>query len=355
MNEPSFNNQMYAEVMKRREAARDAKSSESRDFAGKIQRIEARIASIESQLDNDLERLDDPDKSSEVIAGNRFVIRQGERYFVKGKGTKRTKITEGDILYDQAWNEEDLLKDEGDKVGVYYTLGDDIPLELRRKYLEERARIRIGRLKDWKIMLEKVNDPTTDPEIHAAYKKRLDEFEEEKKAPGLIAEQLVENLVRKLAHDNNLEIEVVSVDVEADVQYKMDFIIRVTNPEYLKHGQFDSQGVGVDVGKSKEFAIQFTTDIRFETKKHKETQIRNMRRTAQRQYNINDIVLVIFAIEDVKGLHKRWEKSDYAPGGLEKLLKPEEVDRIFEAVVGELVNQNGLSAMRNTIESKLAA
>lgn len=230
----------------------------------------------------------------------------------------KVEVSLGEILTDGEW-------------GVTYNLDSvSIPREVRKRYAVEEAKLRLRAFLDDQILESEI---ASDPQEsrREAYEAVRRNRSEGRKAPGILAEQIVRNFLKKLTYDHNMDFEVIEADVYQDVTKKIDFIL---------HRLEKYRGVQVEaVNGLHDVGVQFTT---IETGSGKidvkRKQVARARQNINPEDKIQDVVLVQVFVDGVRSAYQSWKKHRL-PGGPDKELGRDVRARIFRRVLANMYSK----------------
>ncbi len=222
------------------------------------------------------------------------------------------KASFGDLLSDMNW-------------GVYYELGDNVPENLKRKYIDFVYKKQIADLYDQQLIIQRTE--LEKDQLDEFYLRTYGEVQNNLargggESAGLLFEKMVNNLLIKISTDmDKWGLKVERATVIEDVEEKIDFIL---------HLQKKKRGVGFEevdeiYGKEETLGIQFTLkSAKSEEFRKKQRQVaRSLKNLAE----IDDLVLVSVPVahDAIFSKYKKWLHQDKLPGGPENMFKPEEI------------------------------
>lgn len=287
--------------------------TDNKTVQSEIYKIQGEKQKIMDKLKNDLIELDEVKDKWEKIPGTRGVYFGGKNLRIKNT---HEILTQGEMLTDMDW---------GIKYNLCPPLSDPklkklaIPRNIRKKYMIEQAKLELQALLDLQIAKNEMNSgPLNENTGKKETYKKIAEGRDGL-LPGLLAEKMVKNLIRKVAIDFGTDFEVERADVYQDVDQKIDFIIKRTARK---------RGVDVEGGNEK-IGIQFTIktgDYKLMAKAAS-AYISN-----QDESPVDDVVLVSIPLEGVKDMYDKWNK-DKKSGGPDKLWSEDTRKMIFSEVM----------------------
>ncbi|OGI88070.1 hypothetical protein A2995_01850 [Candidatus Nomurabacteria bacterium RIFCSPLOWO2_01_FULL_33_24] len=231
--------------------------------------------------------------------------------------TEEKEITLGELVTDGDW-------------GIKYYLGETIPRIVKKEFLLAKAKREILLLLNDQIIINELSSPTD--ELKKKAYRGIESREENNLQPGIIAERMVKNLIKKETIDKDIDFRIIEADVYQDVEEKIDFIIKRKNK---------NRGVGVQA--SNVFGIQFTINTNEKVLERKKRQIRYAKYQA-RQEGIGDIILVNIPINDVMKVYNEWQEKK-SSGGPDKLWKIETKKKIFKNVLKGILSEEEINQL----------
>ena len=296
-----------------------------------ILKLQQKKRKIIRRLHEELNALDHPEQAH--TQGKRRVARQDEQtnlFYQVDRGME--PVTLGELYTDGEWGIDCYLDP------------DFVDRKTCKQYLLERAKSELDALLDEQIMEDEIASPYTDTLHQEAYKEVKKNRAEHKFPPGIIAEKMVSNFLRKIGFDYGVDIEIERADAHEDVVGKIDFkvIIRKRNRQ---------KGVKVDTHNDKTIGIQFTTNPTQETKEHKEHQIQTSKRKYSHASGIDDILLVRIPRDDTMSLYSQWNATQSA-GGPDKLWPEEVREEIFKKVLEGIQGLDEINRQWDIVQGK---
>ncbi|MDD5627339.1 MAG: hypothetical protein PHW01_05015 [Patescibacteria group bacterium] len=302
---------------------------EIKDISKTIYHLQVEKQRIMKRLHRELAALDEaPEEKNPEIKKRRgrFVVQKDEKLFWQRNEGKEMEITLGEILTDDSWD-------------IIYALDPKtVPRNIRKRYLIEQAENELRALYDYQIIIAEGVNPKLDSFKQDTYKRIFKDNQNREGHPGLIAEKMVENFLKKISLDYDVSFKIIPADVAQDVNEKIDFII---------HRRQHYRGVGIRAEKEKkDIGIQFTT-IKDPLKIYdKEKQVAKAKKRLQDQGKenmIEDIVLVSIPINKFMNGYNIW-KSAKNPGGPDKLWPPETKKEIFSKILSGMLTSDEIEA-----------
>lgn len=296
-----------------------------------IYAIQRTKQSIFEKLKNDLALLDeDPDALHWEKSAKKITATEG-RLAVALPNGKVSEISEAELLTDGEW-------------GIKYAPDENVPRNVRKRYLIETAKRKLRRRLNHQIFIDEIASQKTPALTKGAYSRKFEEEElEQKMPPGILAERMVDGLLKKISLGPDASFEVLEADVHMDVSKKIDFIIRRKS---------HSRGVGVEAENRSDIGVQFTTSSNREKLNMKEEQLRRARSHLSKEDMVEDIVLISVPLVSVESVYEEWAKNP-APGGPEKLWSAEIKKTIFKKILSGMFSEEELEEQWLKAESAI--
>lgn len=154
----------------------------------------------------------------------------------------------------------------------------------------------------------------------------------------------------KESFDFPVNFKITEADAFEDMERKCDFFVETEKTE---------QGVKVKTGEDiKKIGIQYTTNK--EAVEEKTRQIAKAKRKMQdeagagkEKETIEDIVLVVIPLDNIKRIFREWQKEGRKPGGPDKLWDKKIKEQIFIGVMAKALNEKEARDIWAQIENKL--
>ncbi|MBU0707195.1 hypothetical protein KKG41_02375 [Patescibacteria group bacterium] len=318
-----------------RAAKREGTSAEDQKRIASIQRGKLEIM---QQLKSDLSAIDDPESDVEQEKGSRIVRADEFGYQVETEDGQTEEITLGEIMTDGDW-------------GVAYHMDPEtVPRNVRKRFLVEEAKRQLADLYDDQMLIQGIGSD----QIHDFKRQTYRRIQKDKEAgethAGLIAEQMVRNLLAKMTIDNDVDFEIIGTDVFQDVERKVDFIV---------HLKTHRRGVSVEESEQPDtVGIQFTTSTAPYRLAKKQKQIDRAIERRKDEDDVDDILLVSIPMKEIWEQYRAWKQTKSA-GGPDKLWDDETKEKIFRGVMDGVLDperiEEHLSAMRSDRSEPLAA
>lgn len=279
---------------------------------------------------------------------NSFAKFNGENgnFIVEKEGKDPQIATLGDLITDSSWGED-------------YELDDSAPLETKEKYYQKSTSIKASSLYDKQLIINRLSNDWLGEGKRTAYEsiQKMGEREFEHSA-GLIFEKMLKNMLLQLQYDiPDWNIKIERADVIKDVEYKIDFIIKVENRR---------RGARIEETGKKEtenplvLGIQFTLISPFEEKyKDKVWQTEKAKQHLSKM-KIDDLVLISLPTDnrEIINKYKTWKELGRPVGGPERLYDTHTKIAILKAVLQKMgiddVLENQEEKLKEYYNSKLA-
>lgn len=286
---------------------------------------------IFQKLERDLAMLDNPKESIRWEKGSKKVLAGGDKYFAVAADGQKMPVTLGEIFSDGDW-------------GIKYAPDDGIPRPIRKKYLIEAAKRKIRARLNRQIYIDEIASRKTGEGAKGAYTRK---FEEEELAgelpPGILAEKMVDGLLKKMSYVAGSTFELIESDVHLDVIKKIDFIVR-RKSHY--------RGVGVEAEDRQDVGIQFTTSTNNERLTEKRSQLKRANTLLRPEDQLEEIILVSVPLKNLTHLYEQW-KAAPTPGGPEKLWDKRIKREVFEKVLSGMLSKDELEEQWKVLESAI--
>jgi len=228
-------------------------------------------------------------------------------FFFKAERGYEALVTPGDLMTDINW-------------GINYELGNNVPVELKRQYLEAIYQDKIRQLHDRQLIIQRteLERNQIDHFLYDTYLKVQADMEKGGgESAGLLFEKMIENLLMKVSLDlAKWGIKVEKASVIEDVELKIDFTITFSHKV---------TGVGVEEVEDKKLGIQFT--LKSPQSEDFRKKQRQVARSLKNLHEVDNLVLISVPIghDEIFSKYKRWQHQDKKPGGPENFFEPEEV------------------------------
>ncbi|MFA4954276.1 MAG: hypothetical protein WC641_03115 [Patescibacteria group bacterium] len=246
---------------------------------------------------------------------------------IKSKGGKYfladgSEVTRGQLLTDGEWGTD------------YHLDPATVPKSVRKRFYLEAAKRELMEVVDKQITEHEISKASTDEFKRGAYERRGSDYE---MPGGICAEKMVSNFLRKLIYDQAADFKIMEGDAYQDVDQKLDFIIQARLRYRGVKAEEDAKAVG----------IQFTISSSPKKIKYKEHQVARAKGRLEAEDKIQDIVLVVLPLDDVRGMVDRW-KNNQRPGGPDEMWRPEIKQRILEGLLGGILPKKELERLTAT-------
>lgn len=300
-----------------------------------IYEIQKKKQELMAELHGQLRCLDDEGCELEREPDSRFVTydEENDMYTATREDGTQEHVTYGELLTDGEW-------------GIHYHFdGNTIPRGVIKKYLVEAAKRHLRHYLDSQITASELGTKGLLKKERIAYS-TLGEISSGRKemAGGHIAEILVKNVLKKLAYDYGVGMEVIDADIYEDVHRKIDFIIK----RHIK-----KRGVGIEVSEVEEIGVQFTLQAEAARGRSKRRSFDKAMKEVKEEddLNVKDIILVAYPMSDVKLLWELWKK-EHTSGGPDSLLEVEEVGELFAKLLEGMDDINELEKEWKGVEDR---
>lgn len=287
--------------------------------------IQKKKQSIMKNLKDNIEKIRDG-IDVEMSEGERIVTEKDGRLLLEEGG----EITKAELLTDGDW-------------GIDYHLDTaSVSENLRKKYLIEQAKKELMDLLDEQIIESEVSSKKTHEYKRDTYEviRKDRKGKEEELAPGLIAEKMVKNVMKKISIDCDVDFTIKEADVFQDVENKIDFIIKINAYK---------RGVDVQAG-SETIGIQFTIGKSKKLIEHKNIQIDRSKKNLD-EVNVDDLVLVNIPLDEITNFYDSWSFRK-ASGGPDKLWSDDSKEKIFKGVMQGVMSKEDINEQWEKINKK---
>ncbi|MDD5726242.1 MAG: hypothetical protein PHC53_02405 [Patescibacteria group bacterium] len=285
-----------------------------------IFKLQKRKQKVMAKLKEQLAEIDNPFEKEATVEGASRITYQDGQLFCGGR-----EITLGELLTDGEW-------------GLDYHLDPaSVPRVIRKKYFIEQARREIMELLDRQIVTNESQSESVDELKKEGYIRMI--AQENQEQSGKYAERMVKNLLKKIAIDQGLDIEISDADAYQDMELKIDFIIK---------RKMAARGVNVETNDEDRIGIQFTSTDSPEIVQKKERQIRRAKMRLAPEERIRDIALISIPLREVQTLMREWNRRKQ-PGGPDKLWRQSTRADIFSKVMRDLLTANEIEVISSKI------
>ena len=313
----------------------------SKETAGGVFGLQKEKSDVMEQLHKKIQIIESGGEVSGFTEGESRSVewnKAGHRAMVVLPSGKKVPATVGELVTDGEW-------------GLNYVLDEGIPKDIKKRFIVAEARRKILSLADEQILKTEMVKKTTkeggetSPSYLAIYEQ--EQAKDRQNFQGMIAEKLVKTFFQKNIIDHNLSMKFEEVDVEMDVDKKIDFILHL--PER-------NRGVGSEESDERgDVGVQFTIlDASIKKEKEKIEQKKNTVKDAKDKFagkekEVDDIVLVSLPLKKLRELRTAWEKDEMRPGGPMKKWNDEQKEYIFRGVLNGLFSQKEITEMWESI------
>lgn len=291
---------------------------------------------IMAGLKREIANLDQPDYQAEKVEGAREVVFDDGHFLWKKEGGVNQEITIGDIITDLDW-------------GIEYYFNQNIPRNIRKRYLIEKAKSQLQALLDQQILLDESSSSLTETNRKKIYQMIIEDTEAYEEDRGIIAEKIVRNFLRKIVFDNqDAGFDILEADIFEDVEQKIDFIIRRKKR---------IRGVGVEEihpeektqEETKTYGIQFTLTQSHSKLKRKKQQLKMAVSSLSEEDRVEDILLVRLPKESIVSAYETWlENSD--PGGPDHFYDLKIKREIFRGILKGIFSSEEIRGMLENLK-----
>ncbi|MFA5319519.1 MAG: hypothetical protein WC387_04130, partial [Candidatus Paceibacterota bacterium] len=188
------------------ETRKDASARETSQAAQlEIYALQRTKQNIFQKLKRDLATLDTPGAELHWEKGSKEVVFKSGEYFFFDKNGVKEPVAAGEIFTDGDW-------------GLKYAPGESVPREIRKRYIIETAKRKMRAKLDRQIYIDEIASQKTGEHVKSAYTRKLEEEEfEGKLSPGILAEKMVNGLLKKMSFIPGVNFEILEADVHLDV------------------------------------------------------------------------------------------------------------------------------------------
>lgn len=265
-----------------------------------------------------------------------------KQMFLYGNKGKKMPMTLGEVLSGASW-------------GAEYKFFGENKNDISIAYLLLRKIFQVKNIRDEQVALvESLNwynqgwgTVGTKAEAYEAILKQAKDKVEN--APvGVLAERITFSFLRRMSIDYpELDFEVVEVDPRVDVNFKIDFILK------LDERTLSDEDILED--KTGKLGVQVTISTDEVTLKQKRVQVKSVKKhpALKEKMKLDDIILVTTPLKDADKLVLEWQKSKgKVPGGPDSLLPQEREEQIFRALFEKVYDQDKVDDMWETVLEK---
>ncbi|MDX1535769.1 MAG: hypothetical protein R3346_03350, partial [Candidatus Spechtbacterales bacterium] len=293
--------------------------------------IQKRKQELMKELHEKLQCLDNPDCEIEKEPNSilvRYDKAKNEFIIINEDGTEE-QVTYGEILTDGEW-------------GVLYHLDKKtVPRNTIKKYLIEQTKRQLRHELDLQIIFSEksgIANKISKGQLGNQFKSRVQAYEnyhaalEEERLEdrvGVWAEKMVKNIFKKMIYDHGVGLVVSDVDIFEDIEHKIDFIIKRAQHK---------RGVRVEeIQDAQDIGIQITANGNKGVHKRKRRQISNVLEKQEVFELVDDIALVFLSSKKISPAINEWEDRGRPPGGPDKILSEDTIEKIFKQVLEGLL------------------
>lgn len=292
-----------------------------------IFKLQKRKQKIMDKLKTQLSNIDNPFANEVQEIGTRTIRCIEGKYFYRDD-TQVREVTMGELMTDGEW-------------GLQYHLDpNSVPRNIRKKYFIEQARRELMDLLNRQIVTNESQSEFVDAKKSEGYIKMI--AQENQEQSGKYAERMVKNLIKKIAIDQDLDIDIAEGDAYQDMELKIDFIISRKSA---------ARGVKVDTHDEERIGVQFTSTDSREILEKKEKQVQTAKTKLKPQEKIQDIALISIPLFQIQKLIRDWNKNR-KPGGPEKLWSAEIKADIFQKMMRNFLTEEEIKQCVAKIQPK---
>lgn len=296
------------------------KRESSRDTQWAIVDLQAEKQAVMRKLHERLALLDNPEQEDPEDLDARAVRKSGSGYVAVGRNGEELPITKGEVMTDMQW-------------GLRYRLDDSVERSVRKRYLVERAKVRLNELLDKQITADEVGSARTHENLRHAFEARDLSTGQES---GFLAEKMVKGFLTKLTYDHDVDFRVHETDAFDDVVRKMDFALILRKHE---RGVDVEESDSVDHVSSEVRGVQFTINDSPEAQERKRAQLQRVNENLRDDEGIRDVVLVTMPTPSIQHIYRQWEENPQ-PGGPDSLWSDETKHAVFSEVMKDMMTPN---------------
>ena len=275
-----------------------------------------------------------PNKESGQTSFAKFNEEKGA-FTIEKEGKEPQTATLGDLITDAFWGKE-------------YELNESTPLEIKEKYYQKVTSIKTSNLFDEQLVLNKLSNDWLGNGKRMAYG-AIQEMNEQKMehSAGLVFEKILKSILTQLQYDiPDWDIKIEKADVVKDVEYKIDFIIKVAN---RKRGAKIEEKNGIDNPLT--LGIQFTLISPSDEKYKDKVWQTEKAKQHLREMKIDDLILISLPTDnrEIINKYKTWKELGKPVGGPERLYDTNTKIAILKTVLEKM----GLDEVLKDQEEKL--
>lgn len=243
-------------------------------------------------------------------------------FIIKIEGKEPQIATLGDLITDAFW-------------GKLYKIDASAPLETKEAYYQKTTSLRVSKLFDEQLIIDKLSNDQLGAGKRTAYE-AIQEMNEKKleHSAGLIFEKILKSMLMQLQCDiPEWNIKIERADVVKDVEYKIDFIIKVAN---RKRGAKIQEKT--EINNPLVLGIQFTL-ISPSDEKYKDKIWQNEKAKQHLQkMKIDDLILISLPTDnrEIINKYKTWKELGKPVGGPERLYDTNTKIAILKAVLQKM-------------------
>lgn len=237
---------------------------------------------------------------------------KGQGFFLVKNGDEVERATLGDLLTDVSY-------------GIEHNIDtSQIPKELLRIYILEKAKIKIQELFDMQLLAAETKRYNSQGNKQfASFMQKMkdvrkrsikrEDYDYREQGAGLIFEQQIINLLKQIQIDMpELDISLVESDVLEDIREKIDFIFKIKRHQRGVYVEKEAQEIEPT---EKVFGIQFTINTNYRKQAEKKEQIYRAKKRSSGE--LDDLLLITISVsqKEIGNNYKNWKKLGKPTGG----------------------------------------
>lgn len=250
-------------------------------------------------------------------AGRTLRMRADGTYEAVLKGGDTVTLTKGEAFAASEW-------------GIWWKFDDSVPREQQLALMGSQVRNRIAERYDDQLIIFGMHDSLNDDRKRDAYARMGSSQQDLVKMPdGILAEKMLVSFLTKQMHDGDLKFTVERADAHDDIEYKIDFVVTVSDRRRGVHVHEPEHRIG----------IQFTLNKGAIERKQEQVAKAGKRLS---ETDVDELVLVTMPINDIRQNFERWRYDEHGGKKNEKRLDPRGPDQFWspetkEAILNALV------------------
>lgn len=223
------------------------------------------------------------------------------------KGGDVLTLTKGEVMAAAQW-------------GFWWRFDDSVDNSLQREVMSHQVRhVIAGEYDKQLIALGKADRLSNDMKRDVYTSIEATNLNLDTMPAGILCEKMLMSFLTKEMHDSDLPFKVQSVDVYEDVENKIDFVVT-----------FEGTTRGVQVGEpehTNRIGIQFTMNAH--AAERKEKQLEKVRGRGFNNLDIDELVLIVMPLNDVKKKYQQWRYDESGNRRNERKLDPNGPDSLW--------------------------